>query len=89
MKFPRLSRGKARRPLPAVAARCRMRGKNVGLSAGKVRLLEMESRGDEDVAGRPGYEVFKPRGLIAVRCGPPSGSSPIYEAIGIAEWRYF
>jgi len=28
------------------------------------------------------------RGLIAVRCGPPSGSNRIYRVIGIAEWRY-
>src|SRR5215469_4160215 len=53
----------------------------------RVRLARMREE-EGDVAGRPGHEVLKPRGLIAVRCGPPNGSTLIYEAIGIAEWRY-
>ena len=33
----------------------------------------------KSVAGRPGYET-ESRGLIAVRCGPPSGLNRIYKA---------
>jgi hypothetical protein len=43
--------------------------------------------GSASVAGRPGYET-ESRGLIAVRCGPPNGSSLIFEAIGTALWRF-
>jgi hypothetical protein len=39
-------------------------------------------------AGRPGYEIFKSRGLFAVRCRPPNGLNRIYRASGLAFWRY-
>jgi len=45
-------------------------------------------KGDTDVAGRLGYGILKSRGLFAVRCRPPDGLSLIYEASGLAFWRY-
>ena len=55
---------------------------------GRWQFVQGDTRGrQESVAGGPATRAVT-RGLIALRCGPPSSLNRIYEAIGIAEWRY-
>src|SRR5215472_15259 len=54
----------------------------------KTRRLSGKGKSQKCVAGRPGYEIFKSRGLVAERCRPPNGLSRIYRASGLAFWRY-
>src|SRR5690348_12407694 len=59
----------------------RLQNKNAAMPRDTAAVRGMENK--ESVAGGPATGAVS-RGLIAVRCGPPSSLNRIYKAIGIA-----
>ena len=67
-----------------------MRGKGWGLRVpAEYGWGDLKEREDEDVAGRPATRSWNPADLSPCVVGRPVDRAWIYEAIGIAEWRYF